>query len=76
MFRSAVARDVAASGVTWHPCTFRSRPPVLAKVLDQREMIATARRVVASGGIDAVHARSYVAADAALKLKRDRKSVV
>lgn len=66
----AVRRDVAGSAVNWHPCTFRSRPPLVAKLLDQREMIGTARRVVASGGIDAVHARSYVPADAALKLKR------
>ncbi len=67
---NAVARDVAGSTVTWHPCTFRSRPPILAKLLDQREMIATARRVAASSRFDAVHARSYIAADAALKLKR------
>jgi glycosyltransferase involved in cell wall biosynthesis len=66
----AVARDVAASAINWHPCTFRSRPPILAKLLDQREMIGTAGRLAASGRVDAVHARSYVAADAALKLKR------
>jgi len=66
----AVARDVAASAIDWHPCTFRSRPPILAKVLDLREMIAVAGRIAASGRLDVVHARSYVAADAALKLKR------
>ena len=67
---NAVARDVEASAVTWHPCNFRARPPVLAKLLDQREMIRTAERIAACGHIDAVHARSYVAADVALKLKR------
>ena len=66
----AVARDVAGSAINWHPCSFRSRPPILAKLLDQREMVATAGRVAASGRFDAVHARSYVAADAALRLKR------
>jgi glycosyltransferase involved in cell wall biosynthesis len=67
---NTVARDVGESTVTWHPRTFRSRPPILAKWLDLREMIATARRVAASGRFDVAHARSYVAADAALKLKR------
>lgn len=65
-----VANDVGESTVTWHPCTFRSHPPILAKLLDQREMTATAKRVAASGRFDTVHARSYVAADTALKLKR------
>jgi glycosyltransferase involved in cell wall biosynthesis len=67
---NAVSRDVEASAITWHPCNFRTRPPVLAKLLDQREMIATAGRIAASGRVDAIHARSYVAADVALKLKR------
>ena len=67
---NAVARDVAGSAINWHPCAFRSRPPILAKLLDQREMIATAGRLAASDRFDVVHARSYVAADAALKLKQ------
>jgi glycosyltransferase involved in cell wall biosynthesis len=66
----AVARDVAQSGIRWHPRRLRSRPPVLAKMLDQRDMLRTAGRLAASGRFDAVHARSYVPADAALKLKR------
>jgi glycosyltransferase involved in cell wall biosynthesis len=65
-----VAREVGESTVTWHPCAFRSRPPILAKILDLREMIATSRRVAASDRFDVAHARSYPAADAALKLKR------
>ncbi|HUS54236.1 MAG TPA: glycosyltransferase [Thermohalobaculum sp.] len=65
-----VARDVGETTVSWHPCSFRSRPPVLAKILDLREMVATARRVAASDRFDVAHARSYPAADAALKLKR------
>lgn len=67
---NAVTRDVAESAINWHPCTFRSRPPILAKVLDLREMIRTAKQIAASSRFDAVHARSYLAADAALKLKR------
>jgi glycosyltransferase involved in cell wall biosynthesis len=65
-----VAREVGESTVTWHPCTFRSRPPILAKILDLREMNGTSRRVAVSDRFDVAHARSYPAADAALKLKR------
>lgn len=65
-----VAGDIEDSAVTWHPCTFRSRPPILAKILDLHEMKTTARRVAATGRFDIAHARSYPAADAALNLKR------
>lgn len=64
-----VARDLAGLGADWHPRPFRSRPPVLAKLLDLRRMKADALRI-AAGGIDVVHARSSVAADAALAVKR------
>lgn len=67
----AVAGETQAHGVAWHPRRFRSRPPVLAKVLDHRDMLATARRVARGGRIDVVHARSYVAADVAQRLKRE-----
>jgi len=64
-----VAADIEAAGITWHPCRFRARPPLLAKYLDQREMAAAAGRLATSGSFDIVHARSYVAADAALEMK-------
>lgn len=65
-----VARETAARGVAWHPRRFRHRPPILAKILDLRDMQSTARRLVRAGGIEAIHARSYVAGDVALALKR------
>ncbi len=64
-----VGRELSGAGIRWHPCRFRTRPPMLAKILDQREMAAKADRLIAGGGFDLVHARSYVAADAALALK-------
>ncbi len=67
----AVAGETKAHGVAWHPRRFRTRPPVLSKILDHRDMLATARGLVRGGGIDAVHARSYVAADVARRLKRE-----
>jgi glycosyltransferase involved in cell wall biosynthesis len=65
-----VAGEVAGAGIGWHPRPFRSHPPLLAKLMDQRDMRATARRLAGKGDIDVAHARSYVAADAALALKR------
>lgn len=67
-----VANQVAEAGVAWHRCRFRTRPPLLAKLIDLAEMSARAGRVAAGGKLDAVHARSYVAAEAALRVKRRR----
>ena len=65
-----VTRETAAHGVAWHPRKFRSRPPVLAKTLDHRDMYSTAHRLAPSNGIEAIHARCYVAGDIALPLNR------
>lgn len=66
----SVRREVAESGIAWHPRRFRTRPPVLAKMLDLAEMNWRAQRIAAARRPQAVHARSYVAADAALGVKR------
>jgi len=68
---AAVADETNVHGVAWHPRRFRAKPPVLAKILDHRDMLAAARGLARGGAIDAVHARSYVAADVAQRLKRE-----
>ena len=65
-----VMQHMAESGIAWHPCRFRTHPPLLAKLMDLSELNAKAGRIAATGRLDAVHARSYVAAQAALRVKR------
>jgi len=65
-----VGRDLAAAGIVWHPQPFRTRPPLMAKWLDHRRMTRAAMALAGSGRVGALHARSLVAADAALAVKR------
>jgi glycosyltransferase involved in cell wall biosynthesis len=65
-----VSADLVARGITWHPRRFRSRPPVVAKIVDQFDALWTAWRLVRRERFDIIHCRSYVAADVGLRLKR------
>lgn len=67
---ASVAQEMDGHGIRWHPRNFRRRPPILAKLIDHWDMTRTSWRVAAATRIDFCHARSYVAADVALKLKR------
>lgn len=57
-------------GIAWHRRSFRSHPPILAKAIDQLDVLSTAWRLARREGFDVVHCRSYVAADVGLRLKR------
>ena len=65
-----VARDLEGLGIAWHRRPFRTRPPLIAKAIDLREMVRETTRLAASGRFDAIHARSSVAAHAARAAKR------
>jgi glycosyltransferase involved in cell wall biosynthesis len=57
-------------GIGWRPSRFRSQPPLIAKILDQLDLDQTAARAFGQQQIQAVHARSYVPAWTAWKLKQ------
>lgn len=68
---SRVSAEIASAGIDWQPRRFRSFPPLLSKLLDQRAMIRSARHLLEAARAqdepyDLVHARSYVAASGAL----------
>ncbi len=66
----AFAAELKAEGIDWHPRPFSQRPPLLAKLYDQWQMDFTARRILRRGGVQLLHARSYVAGWSAHKLHR------
>ena len=66
---SQVGAELKQAGIAWHPERFRTRPPLLAKWLDQRAM-ARAARALGAEGPDLIHARSYVAGMAGLQVAR------
>jgi glycosyltransferase involved in cell wall biosynthesis len=57
-------------GITWRPQTFRTSPPILAKLVDQQVMLRAAAAELKRGRFEALHCRSYPPAVAGLKLKR------
>jgi glycosyltransferase involved in cell wall biosynthesis len=67
---AVVRKLMEGAGIEWVPLFFSSRPPVLSKIWDRYRMEQTAERLHQQKPFQLVHCRSYVAAEAGLKLKR------
>lgn len=65
-----VKKLFAESRIDWRPQEYSTLPGALGNAIDQRHMVATAKRVAAEVKPDVVHCRSYVPGDAALAVKR------
>lgn len=65
-----VQSEVEKLGIEWVARPFRRNPPLLAKFIDQIDMMRTTDRLAKRGNFDIVHCRSYIAADVGLKLKQ------
>lgn len=58
------------ANITWHPQTYRGKPPVLSTLMDVRDMRKLAYRLHTKYYFDIVHCRSYVAALVGLRMKK------
>lgn len=67
---AATRRRLQQAGIQWHPHTFQSRPPLIAKLFDSARLVSATNKIVLKYSIDAIHCRSYVAAQGALAAKR------
>jgi glycosyltransferase involved in cell wall biosynthesis len=65
-----IRQIVDSSGIIWHPQEYTSSPPVLSTMKDVRVMKKMAMQLHSEVGFNMVHVRSYIAALAALTLKR------
>lgn len=61
-------------GITWHARRYHKRPAVLSTLFDMLVMYRSLKRIQAQHHAQLVHARGYIAALAALRLKR-RKGI-
>lgn len=68
--RSRLAKDIAASGIVWHPLRYHKRPTALATAWDIASGIALGLWLVLRHRLRIVHARSYVSSVMALAIKR------
>ncbi len=67
---SLIRKILSEAGIQWETLFFTSSPPVLSKIYDQNRLNAKARQLHSAHKFDFIHCRSYVAAAAALKLKK------
>jgi len=63
-----VKQVLASAGIKWETLRFTSTPPVLSKLYDQIQLNAKASQLHKRDKYDLIHCRSYVAAEAGLKL--------
>ena len=68
--RERLARDVAASGIVWHPLRYHKRPTALATAWDIACGTGLGLWLVVRYRLRIVHARSYVPSVMALAIKR------
>lgn len=59
---------LTSAGIAWETLFFTSSPPVLSKLYDQWQLNKTAARLHQEKKFDLIHCRSYVAAEAGVKL--------
>jgi glycosyltransferase involved in cell wall biosynthesis len=67
---SLIRSITQAANIEWVPLSFSANPPLLSKMYDRYRMWKTALRLQKKNNYDLVHCRSYVAAEAGLKLKK------
>ncbi len=63
-----VKQVLASAGIKWETLPFTSTPPVLSKLYDQIKLNTKASQLHKRHKYDLIHCRSYVAAEAGLKL--------
>ena len=68
--RERVARDIAASGIVWHPLRYHKRPTAVATTWDIANGTRLGLWLVLRHRLRIVHARSYVSSVMALAIKR------
>jgi len=68
--RDEILEFCKANGITWHPMSYTKRPPILSTLWDIWRMGKMAKKLFASQKFHIIHARSYISAFIALRMKR------
>ena len=70
--KDTIDKITAASGITWEPMQFTTKPPVISKFYDAVRMRLKAFSLYRKHRYAMIHCRSYIAADMGLRLKRKK----
>lgn len=68
--KSTVKEILDNSNIIWHPIPYTTKPPIISTLFDIKKMISKSVELHKKHNFDIVHARSYISALAALKLKK------
>src|SRR5689334_18855783 len=68
--KAIIEKIAKENSIEWVPLFFTSKPPVLSKIYDRWKLLRTAFHLHRKNHFDIVHCRSYIAAEAGLKLKK------
>lgn len=69
----AIASILKESGIQWVPLTFTRKPPILSKLYDKWQLKRTVVHLHREEKFSFTHCRSYVAAEAGMKLFKDSR---
>jgi glycosyltransferase involved in cell wall biosynthesis len=68
--REIIEKIATDAGIRWVPLFFTAKPPVVSKAYDRWQMLRKAKQLHRKEKFDIIHCRSYIAAEAGLKLKK------
>lgn len=68
--KDIIKKIIGDTSIHWVPVFFTKKPPFISKLYDRWQMIRTAIRLHRKERFDLIHCRSYIAAEAGLKLRR------
>ena len=69
--KTEISALLKSSGIQWHPVIYTKKPPVISTIKDIRKIIKEAVRLHKQFNFSISHCRSYIAAFAGMKLKKD-----
>ncbi len=68
--KGIVEKIVQDASIKWVPLFFTSKPPILSKMYDRWRLLRKAFQLQHQSKFDIIHCRSYIAAEAGLRLKK------
>ena len=69
--KNIIEKITRENSINWVPLFFTAKPPVLSKMFDRWRMLRKASQMHRKEKFDVIHCRSYVSAEAGLKLKKE-----
>jgi glycosyltransferase involved in cell wall biosynthesis len=70
--RNIIEKIAKEASIKWEPLFFTAKPPILSKIYDRWQLMRKVFQLQRREKFDLVHCRSYIAAEAGLRLKKKK----